>query len=439
LSSTNNLSAFWTHNTKRQPNRGAGVSRPTPEATWDQQSPKNLENLNWTSVLTPDWLLEVSSSFFRMYWPTRYSEDWYALPTPISPSQDTRTGIFFGAHTDGERYRDARRLQVNAAVTHYRDAWLGASHQIKAGYEMWHGWGADRFEYFGDTRYRYRNGVPDEIFAYNTPLTQQTHMRSFAGFVQDRVTYARFTLSLGLRYAFYDGWLPEQEGGGGRWFLRTRYPRIDAPFNWRNFAPRTGIVVKLTDDGRSVAKASYGRYFEHMYTWHFASAINPNIIRTAGVATYRWFGDLNGNGVVDTGEFDPRALSVFAPTENSIDPHWRQPRTDEVTVSYERELAPNLGLSVSWIQRWFNDQWADVNVGIPPSAYQPQSFNDPGPDNIVGTGDDRSATMYNVAAEFLGKDAFRRQAVPGSTVYKGLEFSISKRMANRWHGLVSTD
>lgn len=58
-----------------------------------------------------------------------------------------------------------------------------------------------------------------------------------------------------------------------------------------------------------------------MYTWHFAGAINPNIIRTAGVATHRWGGDLNGNGVVDTGEFDPRALSVFAPTENSIDPH----------------------------------------------------------------------------------------------------------------------
>lgn len=431
LSDRNNLSAFWTHNTKAQPNRGAGVTRPTPESTWNQRSPKNLENLNWTSVVTSSTFLEASSSMFRMYWPTTYSREWYALSTPIPPSQDLTTGIFFGAHTDGERLRDAYRLQLNAGLTHYRDGWLGGSHQIKLGYEMWHGWGDESFSVFGDTRYRYRNAAPAEIFVYNTPLVQRTHMRNFAGFVQDRASYGRVTLNLGLRYSFYDGWLPEQEGGGGRWFPRRTYPRQDAPFNWSNFAPRVGAVVKLDENGRSVAKASYSRYFEHMYTWYF-TLINPNIIRTGGVATYRWFGDRNSNGVVDDGEYDPKPLSVFEADSNSIDPDFKQPKADEIMVGYQRELAPNLGVQVGWIQRWYTDNWADVNVGIPPSAYDPQTFPDAGPDNIVGTGDDRSITLHNLRAQFLGEDVFRRQTVPGTTRYRGLELSINKRMANRW-------
>ncbi len=41
--------------------------------------------------------------------------------------------------------------------------------------------------------------VPSEVFLYNTPLTQKTQMRNFAGFIQDRASYQRVTLNLGLR------------------------------------------------------------------------------------------------------------------------------------------------------------------------------------------------------------------------------------------------
>ena len=75
-------------------------------------------------------------------------------------------------------------------------------------------------------------------------------------------------------------------------------------------------VWKVTDDGRNVAKASYSRYYEVMYTGEFADVINPNTINTTGLATYRWFGDANGNGIVDTGEFDPVPLSTVQPRLN---------------------------------------------------------------------------------------------------------------------------
>lgn len=432
LSKNNDLSAFWTFNRKNQPNRGAGSNRP-PESTWYQNSDKNLENINWTSVLGQNTFTEVSTSMFRMYWPTYYAQEWDGV-SPTTYNVDT--GLYGGPYYSGERFRDGYRWQLNGALTHYKDDWLGGSHQIKTGFEWWIGWGTDGLRHYQDASYRYRENaagleVPYELVTYNTPLDQKTHMRNIAVFAQDRITFDRLTVSLGLRYALYDGYLPEQTGGGGRWFSRVTYPRINPGYSWKTWAPRTGFIYKLTPDGRNVAKASYGRYFNHMYTWHFSDVINPNVLRESGINVYTWYGDLNGNNYVDPDEYNPNPKSVFEPQNNSIDPGFSAPQTDEVTLGYQRELGTNIGVSVSWIQRWFTNDWADVNQ-FPADAWVPTTFDDYGPDNLKGTGDDSTFTAYNLNSEYVGNDAFIRQNVDGTTTYKGLELSFSKRMANRW-------
>jgi hypothetical protein len=444
LAKGNQLSGFWTYNKKFQPNRNAAATQPNPIGTINQQSPKNLFNLNWTSVLSQTKFLEVSSTYFHMHWPSRYADEFFALPdnqrTPTM--QNLTSGIFFnGPEPTGERLRDAYRYQTNIAYTQYLDGVLGASHQIKTGFENWIGWGADGFDVFGDTRLQFRdvNGVaqPSQILAYNTPLVQKTHMRNFAAFAQDRITYPRLSLNLGLRWSFYDGYLPPQSGGGGRWFPETTYQKLDAGFNWNTFAPRTSLVWKVTDDGRNVAKASYSRYYEVMYTGEFADVINPNTINTTGLATYKWFGDLNGNGLVDTNEYDPVPLSTVQPRLNKIDPKLRDPRADEITFGYQRELAANLGFSALWIQRWFNDVTVDEEVGIPINGYTPHPFTDPGPDNVINTADDRPITLYDVLPQYRGQNVTFHTNFPGTQHYKGFELTVSKRMSNRWQLLGS--
>jgi Carboxypeptidase regulatory-like domain len=440
LGTGNQLSGFWTYNRKFQPNRNAGPTQPDPVSTINQQSPKNLFNLNWNSVLSQSRFLEISSTYFHMHWPSRYSDEFFDLPeNERTPTMNNlTTGVYFdGPEPTGERFRDAYRYQTNIAYTQYLDGVLGASHQIKSGFENWYGWGSDGFDVFRDTRLQFRNdanGVPQpsQILAYNTPLVQKTNMRNFAAFVQDRLSYPRVSLNLGLRYSFYDGYLPEQTGGGGRWYPATTYPKLDAGFNWSTLAPRASGVWKLTEDGRNVAKASYSRYYEVMYTGEFADVINPNTINTTGLATYRWFGDANGNGIVDTGEFDPVPLSTVQPRLNRIDPKLKDPKADEITFGYQRELASNLGFSALWVQRWFNDVTVDEEVGIPVDGYTPQVFNDPGPDNLVNTGDDRPITLYNVLAQYRGQNVSLHTNFPGTQRYKGIELSVSKRLSNRW-------
>jgi hypothetical protein len=441
VTKNNKLSGFWTYNRKFQPHRGAGIAQPDPISTLNQQSPKNLFNGNWTSVIGQNTFLEVSSSYFHMHWPSTWSEEFDALPA--SQQHSSTFNITTGVYTDGpeptgERFRDAYRQQTNIGLTRYLDDLLGASHQLKVGFENWYGWGSDGYVQFNDTRLRFTNDAagtpqPTEIYAFNTPLTQRTKMRNFAAFVQDRLTYSRFTLNLGARWSYYDGRLPEQTGGGGRWFPVTTYPEAKTPYHWSTIAPRTGLIWKMTDDGRNVAKVAYSRYYESMYTTEF-DAINRNIISTTTnfPAVYTWFGDRNGNGVVDDDEYNHTPRSTFSPAANTINPKLRDPKTDEFLVSYQRELMSNVSFSASWIRRWFNDQTVDVNVGVPTSAYVPVAFTDSGPDNLRGTGDDRQVTFYNINRTLAPTDVFYHTNFAGTQHYRGLELSLGKRMSNRW-------
>ena len=69
-------------------------------------------------------------------------------------------------------------------------------------------------------------------------------------------------------------------------------------------------------------------------------------------------------------EYDHAALSTFTPRSNSIDPNLRDPKTDEITLGYERELTSDVGFSVLWVQRWFSDQTVDVNVAAVRAGFE---------------------------------------------------------------------
>jgi hypothetical protein len=459
VNKNNQLSAFWTYNKKFQPHRNAGTAQPVPQGTLKQQSPKNLFNGNWTSVMGQNTFLEVSSSYFHMHWPSTWSDEFNALPASEQHSSmfNIDSGIYIdGPEPTGQRFRDSYRQQTNIGLTRYIDGLLGASHQLKTGFENWWGWGTDGFEIFNDTRLRV-NGpagtcnvtvktgcVANEVWGWATPLTQRTRMRNFAAFVQDRLSYQRFTVNVGLRWSYYDGKIPEQTGGGGRWFPVTTYPEIDPGYNWNTLAPRTGIVWKITEDGRNVAKVSYSRYYEVMYIDEFES-VNPNIISTATGSIpvkYAWQ-DTNGNLQPELNELTQTFR--FTPRSNTIDANLRDPKNDEIMFAYQREVMSNVSFNVDWIQRWFNDQTVNQDCfGLPcdivaDTVYAPtRSVTDFGPDNIRSTPDDRPLTFYDVRPQYLGKDTFlhtncgNNVAVNCTQRYKALELSVVKRMSNRW-------
>jgi hypothetical protein len=231
-----------------------------------------------------------------------------------------------------------------------------------------------------------------------------------------------------MRYQIYKGSINAETGGGNPFYSRLTTPALGNLITWNNFLPRTGLVLKLTRDGKNVVKASYGRYAEWIYTTTL-NTVNPFV--TQSLATYSCVAGPAPNPNVPC-NYNPKPISVFTPGRNTIDPNLKDPKVDEVTLGFERELAANVGLSVTWVQRWYRDNWAQVDAGIPASAYIPQAFTDPGPDNLVGTADDRQITLYNVAPAYVGSDRFVQMTVPGTARHRSLDLALAKRLTNRW-------
>jgi hypothetical protein len=462
LNKNNTLSMFWTYNKKFQPHRNAGCGtsscQPDPVNTLNQQSPKNLINANWTSVWGQNTFMEVSSTYFHMHWPSDWSDEFKALPANLqvpSTFNNTTKNYIAGPEPTGQRFRDAYRHQTNIGITRYFDGVLGASHQLKTGFENW--WtptGTDTFNIFDDVRLRYTsnpdgtNLKPSQVFLYNTPLTQQTKMRNFAAFIQDRASYQRVTLNLGVRWSYFDGDIPAQSNGGAEFGAKCAacnqsFPEIKPNYSWNTLAPRVGVVVKLTEDGKNVAKASYSRYYESMYTSEYSS-INGNSINTGGVATYAWNGGLNADGTVPLSSLGA-LQSQFVARNNAIDPNLKDPKNDEIMFAFQRELMNNVSFNVDWIQRWFRDYTVDQDCfGLPCNSVATTAYTatrpivDPGPDQILGTADDRNLTFYDVAAAYVGKDAIfhtncgNNVSIDCTQRYKALEITLGKRMSNRW-------
>ena len=213
------------------------------------------------------------------------------------------------------------------------------------------------------------------------------------------------------RWCWVPAWSLGAEWGAACAACNQSFPEIKTPYAWNTLAPRTGVVIKLTEDGKNVAKASYSRYYEVMYTTEYSS-INVNAPQGTGtsgggVATYAWNGAFTPAGLPVLGALK----SQFVAKQNTIDPNLKDPSNDEIMFAFQRELAANWSLNVDWLQRWFKNQTVNQDCYVLPcnltastAWVQNKVVTDFGPDNLLGTADDRQLALFQVAPQYIGKD-----------------------------------
>jgi hypothetical protein len=148
-------------------------------------------------------------------------------------------------------------------------------------------------------------------------------------------------------------------------------------------------------------------------------------------------GDLNGNGLLDLNEIGA-LRSTSTPGTSTVQPGYRNPTTREAGLGYERELPGGMGFKAQYFYSWYIRGATDSNLLIPPSAYTPVSYLDPGPDGKVGTADDRQITVYNLNPAFVGLSQIQRQTVPGTWKRShALNLTLTRRMANGFQIITS--
>ena len=314
---------------------------------------------------------------------------------------------------DGTNWKSALAVKVS----HFADHFLGGSHDFKFGMQYNSGgsdynYGNNDFVYFSqyDDGSRYGYGYTQ------TPFNFGGEMRSIGAYVDDafRVNN-RLTFNLGLRYDHSKAFIPERkllDGSGAE--TGQLAPGIDDLYTWKTVSPRIGFNLKLTEDGKTVLRGHYGRYYRAIITSEY-SALGPSF-------TPKFSGLWNFDG----NQFDPDSLSLFASNENQkVDPGYKNPYTDQFIVGLERELTKDVGVQLNYIHKKGRNYggWSDTA-----GQYESVPYVDD-----VGT--DATGSTYTL--QRLLSEPGDRQFLLGnpSTMFTNIDavnLQVSKRMSSHW-------
>jgi hypothetical protein len=160
--------------------------------------------------------------------------------------------------------------------------------------------------------------------------------------------------------------------------LRDRASSADV-YDFKTWSPRVGLSYQLTEDGKTVARASYGRYYLPVSA-ETLRRFGPDVpIATRTFQLYEsgpWSQvDTNGDGWIDANETLAAARLVYghtpireepAPFDQSwtlnTDPNLKDQHTDQFTVNLERELVENFSVSATYIYKRTSDIFANVPI-----------------------------------------------------------------------------
>jgi len=129
------------------------------------------------------------------------------------------------------------------------------------------------------------------------------------------------------------------------------------PSDWKMFQPRLGVAYDPDGSGREVFRANAGFYYARVPGLNLASS------RSTDGARGMTYGS-GGPGAPAYGKLFPDSVpasAVVTPGVFVFDKNFQNPRTFSATVGYERQIGPDLGVSVSYthartdhLTRFFN-------------------------------------------------------------------------------------
>ncbi len=248
---------------------------------------------------------------------------------------DVRNGIYEDSYWAYICDRPVSQFIFNGS--YFNDILLGASHEIKFGFEYsdraqtssWETAGGiySAFNYNTTSVDITGDNNPDVIpemkrFEFARQSFSKQQISGYTGYLSDTITFGRFNLILGLRYdyqtpsvpaytvvavddnqAWMDNVSPAAMNAMDKFLPGFNIPDITPDYSWQVFSPRVGATYDLTGDGKTLVKFSWAQYGEYMGTG-WAGDFLP--VGYGGWTDYWWFDAPslggNGNNIVDLTE-----------------------------------------------------------------------------------------------------------------------------------------
>jgi hypothetical protein len=427
LNQTNKITGFYSRQRYSKPNRLLNSQSVTvKDSTVDEEDMFDLVQGLWNSIIGRNLFIDARGGMNKILFPTYFNGGNQQSLT------DNATGIIYG-NNPSEVIRNRSRYQANATAQYYVDRALGGRHEIRFGFDHSHAvtqnetHRVDQVQTFYDSTQTPRSQT---VNIYATPLIDLSALNVTALFAQDSYSVNRFTLTAGLRWERLEGYLPAQSSPASSYFpdIPRSFPEVRDLVLWHTAGPRVSGVFDVTNDGKTAAKGSFGRYYYVLSTGGGGvTNVNPN---SNYFATYNW-NDLNGDLKFQNGEQTGTPV-ITSGTTTTIDPNFRRPYTDEYSFGVDRELMANTKLAVVYTYRREKDTQASLNPDNPYATTLTTAV-DPGIDGAIGTADDGTYQYYQRTS------AANRTVITNDPnvlqSYKGLEITVNKRFSNSWQML----
>lgn len=377
----------------------------------------------WTSTITNKLLLEAGFStnveyLFIGYQPgvqkERGTPEWF---TTIGKNDIITLRAYDGRITPANGI-DPKANNLNGIVSY-----VTGSHALKAGVNWTFGDYVLEFDINGDMVQLYRNGVPDSVRVYNTPVRANEYLNGNVGmFVQDAWTIKRMTLNMGLRMERFVAQIKDQTAGAGRFAPeRTFAERTGVP-SWFDLAPRIGVSYDVFGNARTAIKASFGRYMAGQTTG-FPARYNPLQIQSD---TRSWR-DLNGDNLAQPNEIGPSNNAAFGLPVQTIrpDPNIKREYDLEYTAQIQHEIRRGLSVNAGFFRRGTYNMRLTQNNGWKPSDYTIV--------NVVSPLDGQVLPLYNLNPALRANVDRIDVNSPDSDLrrrtYNGLQLGFNARIA----------
>ena len=306
------------------------------------------------------------------------------------------------------------RTTTKATVTHYRPELFGADHEWKAGVQ------AEQGEHYAlnaiptGARYIDNGGMPFQAVSRD-PATPGGEFITAGAFASESMTLRdRVTINAGIRFDHTRAIsqdLPARDITGRE--TGAIVHGLGTLYTWNVWSPRLGVTTKLTADGRTMLRASYGRFHQGVLTGELAP-VHP------------------GQTPTTTRAFDPATggyttlVSIVDPKINlRLDPSTRAPRTDEYSISIDREIGRRLAATVAYVRKDGGSfiSWTDT-AGLYRDETRTMSDGRVVPVSVLTSGTaSRRFVLTNPAGYSL--------------TYNGIVTAIERRQSNGWYMLAS--